>query len=165
MEEVGFPDRHYLQAAEGWLGLGDDLEAERELARLSSAAAGHPAALELEWRLHSARSAWNQALKVAQRHIEAAPRSPAGWIHQSYSLHELRRTEEAFQLLHSVVLKYPEESVIPYNLACYACQMGQVEVARRWLDQAIRVGGKSVIQEMAEDDPDLEPLRSYLRSL
>jgi hypothetical protein len=165
MEELGFPDRHYVQAAEGWLGLGDPAEAERELACLSPAAAGHPSALEALWRLHSARSAWSDALGTAQRHIEAAPHEAAGWIHQSYCLHELGRTSEAFQLLHSVILKFPEESVIPYNLACYACRLGELEAARRWFDQASRIGGKAMVRQMAADDPDLAPLREYIERL
>lgn len=106
-----------------------------------------------------------KALDAARCCIEAAPHLPAGWIHQSYSLHELGRTKEAFQSLHAIVLKFPDESVIPYNLACYSCQMGDLESARRWFDQAVRIGGKATIKEMAEDDPDLEPLLPYIESL
>ena len=165
MEELGFPDRHYVEAAEGWLGLGDVLEASREFDQLSPGGAAHPVSLEMHWRILSARSAWPEALRAAQRSIEVAPQLPAGWIHQSYSLHELRRTDEAFQFLHAIVLKFPEESVIPYNLACYACQMGQLDVAQRWLNQAVRIGGKASVKEMAEQDADLEPLRSYIEAL
>ena len=100
-----------------------------------------------------------------QQGMMQQPQLPAGWIHQSYSLHELRRTDEAFQFLHAIVLKFPEESVIPYNLACYACQMGQLDVAQRWLNQAVRIGGKASVKEMAEQDADLEPLRSYIEAL
>ena len=165
MEELGFPDRHHLLAAEGWLGLGDAMEAELELARLSPQCLGHPNVLEVEWRIHSTRLDWEKALDAARCCIEAAPHLPAGWIHQSYSLHELGRTKEAFQSLHAIVLKFPDESVIPYNLACYSCQMGDLEAARRWFDQAVRIGGKATIKEMAEDDPDLEPLLPYIESL
>lgn len=165
MEELGFPDRHYVEAAEGWLGLGDAAEASREFERITPRGAGHPVAMEIHWRILSAQSAWPEALRTAQRYIEVAPQLPAGWIHQSYSLHELRRTDEAFQFLQSIVLKFPEESVIPYNLACYACQMGQLDVAQRWLNQAVRIGGKASVKEMAEEDADLEPLRSYIEAL
>jgi tetratricopeptide (TPR) repeat protein len=165
MEELGFPDRHYVEAVEGWLGLGDASEAAREFQRLSPEGAAHPVALEMHWRILSAQLAWPEALRAAQRYIEVAPQLPAGWIHQSYSLHELRRTDEAFQFLHAVVLKFPEESVIPYNLACYACQMGQLDVAQRWLNQAVRIGGKASVKGMAEDDADLKPLWPYIESL
>ncbi|MEY2789198.1 MAG: hypothetical protein RLZZ34_2341 [Verrucomicrobiota bacterium] len=165
MEELGLPDRHHALAAEGWLGLGDTDEAERELGRLSPEGARHPAALEVEWRIHSERKAWNKALRTARRLVEVTPDLPSGWIHQSYSLHELRRTEEALQLLQTVVSRFPGESVIPYNLACYACQLGEMDAARRWLVQAVQVGGKPLIRRMAEDDPDLVPLRGFLQKL
>ena len=165
MDELGLPDRHHALAAEGWLGLGDADEAERELGRLSPEGARHPLVLEIEWRIHSERGAWPQALRTAQRLVEAVPDLPSGWIHQSYSLHELRRTEEAFQLLHTVVLRFPGESVIPYNLACYACQLGEIDAARRWLAQAVQVGGRATIRRMAKDDPDLLPLRGFLGKL
>ena len=79
MEELQFPDRHHVQAAEGWLGLGDDREAERELARLGRAASAHPSVMDIRWRIHSARSAWSEALEVARMHVDAAPDNPAGW--------------------------------------------------------------------------------------
>ena len=162
MDDLGFPDRHHLSAAEGWLELGDAAEVERELAKLGPQAAGHPSVLEVEWRLHSSRLAWKKALSTAQRLIEAAPDLPSGWIHQSSSLHELRRTDEAFRLLREVVFQFPQESVIPYNLACYACQMGELDAARRWLDRAVEIGGKAAIRKMALDDPDLAPLKDFL---
>lgn len=165
MDELGFPDHHHLLAAEGWLGLGDAAEAERELANLSPGGRSHPSTLEVEWRLHSSRQAWQKALSAAQRLVEAAPERPSGWIHQSYSLHELRRTGEALQCLQTVVQRFPEESVIPYNLACYACQLGEMDSARRWLDEAVKVGGRTLIRQMALDDPDLEPLKAFIRSL
>jgi len=165
MEDLGFPDRHHLAAAEGWLGLGDAGEAGREMDRLSPAGSAHPEALEVAWRLHSARGAWKKALRASRQLVESAPERASGWIHQSYSLHELRRTEEAFETLRAVVLKFPEESVIPYNLACYACQLGELDAARRWLDEAVRVGGRTMIRRMALEDPDLLPLKGFIQGL
>lgn len=165
MHELGFPDRHHALAAEGWLALGNVAEAELEWARLSPDGLGHPTSLAIEWRIHSARREWEKALESARRCIRADPQSAVGWINQSYSLHELRRTGEAFQSLHAMVLRFPDEGVIPYNLACYSCQLGDVDGARRWFDQAVRIGGKAMMKEMAEDDPDLEPLLDYIESL
>ena len=34
--------------------------------------------------------------------------------------------------------KFPKVSVIPYNLACYACQMNKLDEARVWLRRAMR---------------------------
>jgi hypothetical protein len=48
--------------------------------------------------------------------------------------------------------------VIAYNLACYACQMKDLDRAREWFFRAMRIGGKVEIKKMALADADLEPL-------
>ncbi|MEY2789055.1 MAG: hypothetical protein RLZZ34_2198, partial [Verrucomicrobiota bacterium] len=40
-----------------------------------------------------------------------------------------------------------------------------IEAARRWFDQASRIGGKAMVRQMAADDPDLAPLREYIERL
>lgn len=61
-----------------------------------------------------------------------------------------------------VVDKFPGEWVISYNLACYACQLGDLKAARQWLRKAIELAGKKEVKLMALDDPDLEPLRNEI---
>ncbi|HRI15296.1 MAG TPA: tetratricopeptide repeat protein [Verrucomicrobiota bacterium] len=165
MSKLDFPDRHFAQAAEGWLELGDPVEAGRELDRISPAAAGHPVVLELRWRLLARNRDWAQALEVARTMTSAAPDQAEGWIHQSYTLHELRRTDEAWSTLLSVAERFPTESIIPYNLACYACQLGDLTRARDWLQRAVRLRSKDEIRSLALTDPDLAPLRDYLQTL
>jgi Flp pilus assembly protein TadD len=165
VEGIGFPDRHYVDAAEGWLELGDSAEAARELRRLSPAALGHTDVLDLRWRLHAARGQWDSALDVARLVTSVAPERPSGWIHQSYTLHELKRTEEALHLLLPVAEQFPEESIIAYNLACYACQLGDLAGAKIWLERASKGRGKLPLKQMALEDPDLAPLREYITRL
>jgi hypothetical protein len=50
--------------------------------------------------------------------ITSAPPS-AGWIHQSYSLHELKRTIEARNQLLIVAKKFAGISTVAYHLACF----------------------------------------------
>jgi hypothetical protein len=54
--------------------------------------------------------------------------------------------------------KFPKEFLIAYNLACYACQMKDMEGARLWLDRARNISGKAKVKKMALIDSDLEPL-------
>ncbi len=42
------------------------------------------------------------------------------------------------------------------NLACYECQLGNLDLARRCLAEAFRL--KPGCRQMALDDPDLAPL-------
>jgi hypothetical protein len=46
---------------------------------------------------------------------------------------------------------------IRYNLACYACQLGNQEEAWDWLEDAFELGDSKRVKLMALDDLDLEP--------
>ncbi len=157
------PDRHYWEAASGWLDLGNPREAAAELDHISPALREHPAVLEMRWRVHAGEKRWDDALQVAQRLARLVPEDPGGWIDQSYALHELRRTREAWDLLLPIATKFPKVGIIPYNLACYACQMGDRAAARQWLAKAVEVRGKEEIRRMALKDKDLEPLWPDIR--
>jgi len=54
--------------------------------------------------------------------------------------------------------KFPEEPIIAYNLACYACQMGNMDHCRHWLQRALKLLGKDQFKKMALNDTDLQPL-------
>ena len=86
------------------------------------------------------------------------PDNPWGPFHLAFSLHELKRTKEAYEVLIPVVDKFPEHDLMRYNLACYCCQLGDLKEAMQWLEKAIDLAGKKDIRLMALDDPDLEPL-------
>ena len=61
---------------------------------------------------------------------------------------------EACDQLHEGLYRFRDESLIWYNLACYACVLGDKARARKMLDKAIELGGDKV-KLRALDDPDL----------
>jgi tetratricopeptide (TPR) repeat protein len=156
------PDTHHLNAAEGWLGLGNTAEAENELAKLSPAVLSHPDVLRVRYHSYEKSRQWDRAAEIAQQLCHIVPEAPFGWIHLAYALHELRRTREAYNVLLPVVDRFSDEYIIHYNLACYTCQMGQLEEARAWLKKAIALAGSETIKEMASNDPDLRNLKAEL---
>src|ERR1039458_8115998 len=79
-------------------------------------------------------------------------------IHRTYSLHALNRTKEAYDVVYSVVAKFPDEYIMRYNLACYSCRLGNLKEAMKWLEKAIDLAGKKDIRLTALNDADLEPL-------
>ena len=159
------PDIHHLNAAEGWLGLGNAVEAERELEKLSTAVGEHPDVLRVKYHFHQHNKQWEPAAETAQLLCRVIPETPFGWIHLAYALHELKRTREAYQVLLPVVDRFSEEYVIRYNLACYSCQMGNHEEARVWLKKSIALAGRETIKEMALSDPDLQDMRAEIRRI
>lgn len=151
-------DQRHLDAAEGWLGLGDWLEANEELERITPKWRAHPDVLAVRYDIYSAANKWELAAEVSRAFTEIVPSVAVGWIHLAYSLHVLKRTQEAWNVLLPVVDKFPTEYIMRYNLACYACQLGDLKAAYQWLEKAIDLADKTEIRTMALDDPDLEPL-------
>ena len=159
------PDTMYISAAIGWLELGNLTEAKAELEHVTQTE--HPAVLEVRWQLLAKEQSWEEALKVATRLVAAAPDCADGWLHRAYASRRAVNgtVEKAWELLLPAAELFPKEPVIPYNLACYACQMGKTKEARRWLRQAVRVGNAEVIKKMALEDTDLEPMRKEIEEM
>jgi len=158
MQPLEPPDSLYLQAAQGWLELGNHVEAEVELAKVTARHQAHPAVLEVRWEICAKTRKWDLALEIASALVQAVPDHPLGWVHRSFCLHELERTAEARDNLLGVVDKFPEDAIMLYNLACYECRLGRLEQARHWLRAAFDSGDTQQLKPMALKDPDLQPL-------
>jgi predicted Zn-dependent protease len=165
LERLPPPDSFHVQAAEGWLELGNPPEARSELNCISVALKDHPDALELAWKIFAAENAWEQAVEAAAALARVMPEHASGWIHWAYSLHELKRTRKAQEVLQPMADNFPDDYIIRYNLACYACQLGNLPEARQWLGRAAALAGKKKIRALALDDPDLEPLRDQISGM
>jgi len=160
MKSLEPPDSHHLIAADGWLGLGNWQEALLEIERIIPELRLHPDVQEVRWQIQATAKNWEEAICVAREITQRTPELPFGWIHLAYSLHELRRTQEAYGTLKPISERFPEEWLMGYNMACYACQLGNQDEARDWLELAYKRGDKSEIRKMARLDPDLAPLRA-----
>jgi predicted Zn-dependent protease len=158
MEPLEHPHAFLLAAAQGWVELGDCREAANELDRLPPELHQHPDVLELRWQIAVKAERWEDALQVAETLCHLVPESPFGWIHRSYCLHELKRTQEAWDLLLPVAERFPGEWLISYNLACYACQLGRLDEGKSWFMRAIELGDPLKVNRLAAKDPDLRPL-------
>ena len=167
MQALGPPDTHFLSAAVGWYELGSLSDAKAELERIAPVLRLHPDVLEVRWLIHAQEKDWEEGLAAAEKLVEVAPQRSAGWLHRAYALRRARRggLQAAWDVLLPAVEQFPEEPIIPYNLSCYACQLGRVEEARQWLQRAVRVAGKEKIKFMALNDDDLAPLWDEIRKL
>jgi len=150
-------DKFHIRAAEGWLELGNHLEANEELENITAAVRSHPEVLSLRFQIYSKAEKWDYAAEIAEAISKMLPENPYGPFHLAFSLHELNRTKEAYDVLIGVADKFPEEHLMRYNLACYSCQLGKLKEAYQWLEKAIDLAGKKDIRQMALDDLDLEP--------
>jgi predicted Zn-dependent protease len=158
------PDSLYLKAAEGWLELGDCQEANEELERITPAMRVHPNVFQMRYEIYAKAKKWELAVEVARALTEMLPENSWGFIHYAYSLHELKRTKEAYAVLIPVVGKF-SDYIIRYTLACYSCQLGNLRESIQWLKKAIELADKKEIRLMALKDPDLKSIRKLIRSI
>jgi predicted Zn-dependent protease len=154
------PDIHRLRAAEGWLELGAGEEALRELDEVSPQEKDHPAVLELRFQIFAKKAEWDVCRDIADAITKVIPTSAGGWLHLAYATRRATggSVQAAFDILHPMAERFPDEPTIPYNLSCYACQLGRLADARHWLKRAFAVGNVKPLKMMALDDRDLEAL-------
>jgi predicted Zn-dependent protease len=152
------PSSHYLEAAFGWLELGNPNEALTELNQIAAEFMDHPQVLEVKWQIFARTEKWDKSLPIAQVFCEVRPDLPQGWLHQAVSLYRLNRTQEAWNILLPIAKKFPRSWIIPYDLSCYACQLNRLDEGRAWLKKAFRFGDPKEVRLLALADPDLKML-------
>ena len=155
------PDLHHIQAAEGWLALGLVEDAIAELARISPPNRNDTRVLVVRWEIHSKTGDWCSAHAVAKDLVELNKDSAAAWLHLAYATRRIDTggLQPAWNILLPTVDQFPEEPTIPFNLACYAAQMGRLTEAWNWFQEAVRRSGNHrAMVKMATADKDLEPI-------
>jgi hypothetical protein len=157
---IPWPWRHPVDAAIGWLMLGSPAEALAELKGVPAEVRRRSEVLDLYWEAFSAQKQWDAAFGVAMEQVSLYPDRLGGWIHRSYAARRKAGggIPEAFALLLPAVTRFPEESLIRYNLACYAAQLERLDEAWTWFCKALAVGDGAELRTMALADPDLRPL-------
>ena len=146
-----------MKRAEGWLELRLPMEANEELEEIQPTMRAHPAVLMLRYSIYAAAKKWDMAFEIATFLHQQLPDDPCGGVHAAIALLRLGRPGEAKALSLPLAQKYPKNSTIPYNLACYCAQLGEIEEAQEWFKAAMALD-PSTVRRMGIDDPDLEPL-------
>lgn len=157
MKPLEWPDSHRFEAAIGWLELNQPMEANAELDCIAPELRGHPDVLSLRSEIYFRAKLWTYCVEVSDALVRVASENPLGWIHHSYALHELKRTEDAFEKLLPAAAKFSDVWTIPYNLACYCAQLNRLDEAADWFKKAMAID-KETVQGNALEDEDLKPL-------
>lgn len=151
-------DLQHLKAAQGWIQLAVWDAANEELESITPQLRAHPDVLKVRFGVYLAARHFELAIAAADALVKILPEDPEGWIHRSYALHEMERTAEAQEQLRPAAEKFPQDWLVQYNLACYACQLGELDEAHAFLERAIALGEAEKVKLMALDDPALSPL-------
>ena len=65
MKNLPYPDNRHLEAAEGWLGLGDHLAANEKLEHISPKLRTHPSVLFVRYEIYAKVKNWDAAVEIA----------------------------------------------------------------------------------------------------
>lgn len=102
------------------------------------------------------------ALEIANCLQRQMPDDQFGGVHTAVALYRLGRTKEAKVMALALAPRFPKDRSIPYNLACYCAQLGELEEAQEWFKAAMALE-EEIVKRMGIDDPDLEPLWQGMR--
>lgn len=147
---------HFILKADGYLDLGMKDSARDELNKTEKSARHSVLYNEVKLRLLTDEEQWQDAAVIARTLCSAVPEDAGSWIRLAYTLRRASGIDEARGILEEARIQFPDEPIIPFNLACYACRQNKLDEARALLQKAISLYPDCL--EMALADPDLEPL-------
>ena len=160
LAQLQHPDPMHLEAAAGWIQLGDYDSANDELEKIRTEWHTHPDVLDLRWLIYSHHEQWDACLDIASAIVKIASDRVWGWVHKAYALRRATGggIEKAKPVLLEAAKLFPDDDIIQYNLACYCAQLGELNAAQEHLDKSYELGDAKQIKLMALDDDDLKPL-------
>ena len=164
MKPLQPPDSHHLQAAIGWLELGNYTEANEELEKITPGLRSHPDVLSVRWQIYAKDGKWGTAAEIAHALNRIRPLEPQFWIWRAYATRRMPGggIPQAKEVLDKAQPLFSKEPLIAYNLAFHECQIGNQKEACAWLKKALDLGDPKSLKSMALEDPDLEPLRAEI---
>ncbi len=146
-----------LLAAQGYSELSMFDEALEELDSLPPEAGQHATVVELRAVILMQARRWANALELSRDLCRREPAKTSGFIHTAFCLHELGDTVGARDLLLTGPNTLHAEPTFHYNLACYECALGNLDMARMHLDKSFQLDKK--FRDYARTDPDLAAIR------
>jgi lipopolysaccharide biosynthesis regulator YciM len=129
-------DAQHLTAAQGYLTLGMHLEANAELEEIEPDVRRVPEVLEVRMEVYRALQKWDAVQVIARKLAQYDPNDVQWTVSWAYATRRAECLEAAKAILLEAVERLPNVSIFHYNLACYECQLGEIEVAKARLQHA-----------------------------
>ncbi len=133
------PDKQFFEIASGYAELGMYLDADTELEKIDPFNRAAPEILALRISIYCALEKWELMAELAKRLIEFQPDDPQWPVSLAYATRRANSIEAAKDVLLNAERKFPKEALIPYNLACYECQLGNLESPKNSLKQVFKM--------------------------
>ncbi len=158
LNELSFELQLSLQAVEGYLYLGMPQEALQELNGAGIEDQFEPATLRARIRVLLHLKRWKDAEALSERGISLHPEENEFMVQRAFALHQLKRGEEAVDVLLSAPTWIRRTGILHYNLACYEAKLGDLGLARKCIKAALELNAG--FKKSVRTDPDLQRLWS-----
>ena len=133
------PDLQHCQAAAGYVELSMFLEANTELDKIDPFNRAAPEVLALRIAIYRGLEKWELMQEIAKRLADFQPDDIQWTISFAYATRRADSIPAAKEVLLNAESKFPKEAAIKYNLACYFCQMGEIQNAKNQLRKAFEI--------------------------
>lgn len=148
--------RDHIIAAEGYLDLGMTLAANEELERMPAEDRSRPEVYALRLKIYIELKKWDLAEVCAKHLTKIWPDQKGWWCAWAFATRQAVSIEGAEKTLIQARVRFPEDALIYYNLACYASVMGRWREAKYLLAEAII--RDDAYQMRALEDEDMQPI-------
>ena len=155
-------ERH-LNASIGYLELGMLEEAAGELENLPPEDRTSSAVLCVRMEIYRSAKNWTLMEVVARELWKRHQDDPVHCNNLAWVVRRKDSIEAAQIILLEALEKFPNDAMTNYNLGCYACLLGDMDNAKKFVGDAIKLDSKYKL--MALDDADLEPLWDMFASV
>lgn len=132
-------------------------EAKAELDAVPAADARRPEIVALRVGLMQATEQWRALRVYARKLVHDEPEEAGWWIILAYAARRAATVRAAEKVLLEAERHHPQDATIQFNLGCYACQLGRLDVAKTRVVRSIALD--SSFLKNALEDSDLQPLR------
>ena len=150
------PLERQTEAAVGCVELGMFQEANDQLENIDPFSRAVPEVLAVRIAVYQGLKKWELMQEVTKRLAEFQPNDIQWTISLAYATRRVDSIQAAKEILLKAESKFPKEAIIKYNLACYCCQLGEIEKAKNYLKKAFDIDSTWRLQAL--DDEDLRPL-------
>jgi tetratricopeptide (TPR) repeat protein len=154
------PDLQHWRAAVGYVELGMFQEANDQLENIDPFNRAAPEVLAVRIAVYQGLKKWELMREVAKRLAEFQPNDIQWTVSLAYATRRADSIQGAKQILLNAESNFPKEAIINYNLACYCCQLGEIENAKNYLQKAFEIDSTWRLQAL--DDEDLRPVWDLL---
>jgi hypothetical protein len=124
-------DLQYWTAAVGYVELGMFQEANDQLEKIDPFNRAAPELLAVRLAIYHGLEKWELMQQISKRIKDFEPDNVQWTISLAYATRRAYSIETAMEILLNAMAKFPKEAAIPYNRACYHCQLREIENAKR----------------------------------